>query len=124
MINDFNDIVGRPESQVVEWKKSLSLRREGLESLCGMINADPAHGSVIFGKAPNGQIIGVEPGNLDRVQQSMAQTRLQKFEPPIQYRCEVYDCDGLSVVVISAIRNRAVAYHEFGGRAYIREGTV
>ncbi len=124
MPKSFDDIVGRPESQSFEWKRSLSLQREGLESLCGMINADGAYGSVLFGKAPDGQIIGVEPGNLDRAQQSISQTTRNKFEPAVQCTYEVLERDGLSVMVVSAMRNRTVPYHEFDGRAFIREGTV
>lgn len=124
MANSFDDIVRMPESQSCEWKRSLSLLREGLEGLCGMINAITAQGSVIFGKSPDGQIIGVEPGNLDRAQQSISQTTRLKFDPSVQCTFDVFERDGLSVLVISAVRNRAVPYHEFDGRAFIREGTV
>ncbi|MGZ5437648.1 MAG: AlbA family DNA-binding domain-containing protein [Pyrinomonadaceae bacterium] len=124
MPDSLDDIVFMPESQSCEWKRSLSLQREGLESLCGMINANPAQGSVIFGKSPDGQIVGVEPGNLDRAQQSISQTTRLKFEPSVQCTYEVFERNGISVLVISAVRNRAVPYHEFDGRAFIREGTV
>jgi predicted HTH transcriptional regulator len=124
MPNSFDDIVLMPESQCCEWKRSLSLQPEGLESLCAMINANPAKGSVIFGKSPDGQIVGVEPGNLDRAQQSISQTTRLKFEPSVQCTYDVFESDGVSVLVISATRNRAVPYHEFDGRAFIREGTV
>lgn len=51
------------ETQTVELKKSLSLQREALEALCGMINSDSATGTVIFGVSPDGNICGVEEGS-------------------------------------------------------------
>jgi predicted component of type VI protein secretion system len=113
-----------PESQQYEWKKSLSLQREGMQSLCGMINADCARGVVAFGVGPDGEIVGVEPGNLDRAQLSLSQLINNKFEPSIQCDIRVHDEAGKKIVVVSAERNRNVPYHEFDGRAYIREGTA
>jgi predicted HTH transcriptional regulator len=112
------------ESQTFERKRSLSLQREGLASLCGMINADHCSGTVAFGIDPDGRIVGVEPGNLDKAQRSLAQSIQLKFEPAIQCALQVKNVEGKSVVLISAQRNRSVPYHEFDGRAYIREGTV
>ena len=112
------------ESQVWERKRSLALQTEGLESLCGMMNADVAHGGVVFGVDPNGVPVGVEPGNLDRAQQSMAQTIHAKFDPPIQCSMQIVDVGGKNFLTVEARRNRDVPYHEFDGRAWIREGTV
>ena len=116
------DTVRQDESQVFERKKSLALQREGIESLCGMVNSEAASGVVAFGVAPDGQVVGVEPGNLDKAQRSLAQTISAKFDPPIQVTIDVVDCDGIAVIVISAHRHRGVPYHEFDGRAFIREG--
>jgi hypothetical protein len=113
-----------PESQQYEWKKSLSLRPQGMQSLCGMINADCARGVVVFGVAPDGEIVGVEPGNLDTAQRSLSQLINDNFEPPIQCDIRVQDEDGKKILIVSAERHRNVPYHEFDGRAYIREGTA
>jgi hypothetical protein len=113
-----------PESQICEWKRSLSLKQEALEALCGMMNARPGRGKVIFGIAPDGVEVGVEPGNLDRAQQSLAQTIRQKFDPPIQFTVDVTAKDGKKFVTILAERNKGVPYHELGGTAFIREGTT
>lgn len=117
-------MIDRPESQCFERKRSLSLQREGLESLCGMINADAAQGSVAFGIEPDGQIVGVEPGDLDKAQRSLAQTIGNKFQPAIRPTFQVFEVSDKRIVTVSATRNRDVAYHEFDGRAYIREGTA
>ena len=47
------------EEQTVEFKQSLSLRKEGMEALCGMINTDDAHGTIFFGVSPDGGIKGI-----------------------------------------------------------------
>jgi predicted HTH transcriptional regulator len=89
-----------------------------------MVNADAAQGTVVFGIAPNGDPIGVEPGDLDKAQRSLSQTISSKFDPRLQCTIFVCEFEGKRFVVISADRNREVPYHEFDGRAYIREGTV
>lgn len=118
------DTVRQPESQTFERKRSLKLRRQALESLCAMINADSGQGSVAFGIAPDGQVVGVEPGDLDQAQRSISQTISDKFAPSIQCTMQVLEADGKRVLLLSAQRNRAVPYHEFDGRAFTREGTV
>lgn len=123
-LDAINDLVRRAESQVFERKKSLSLQREGLESLCGMVNADSAQGAVVFGVAPDGKLVGVGPGDLDKAQRSLSQTITSKFDPRPQCAIRAEELEGKSFVIVSATRNRDVPYHEFGGRAFIREGTV
>jgi hypothetical protein len=59
-------LVANGEGQTTEFKKSLALKREAMEALCSMVNADVAWGTVIFGIEPNGTVCGVDPGNLDK----------------------------------------------------------
>jgi len=121
---DLSEILRLGEGQTVEFKKSLSLQRDGLEALCGMINADSAQGIVFFGIAPDSTVVGVEPGDLDKAQRSLAQTMQQKFDPPLIKQIDVLECEGWRIVRVSAQRSPLVAYHEYDGRAYIREGTT
>jgi predicted HTH transcriptional regulator len=118
------DVIVQPESQIWERKKSLSLSREGMETLCGMLNADDARGSVIFGVDPSGTPVGVEPGDLDSAQRSLQQLIKQKFAPPIQATIKVVQDAEKCFVVVTASRSRSDPYHEFDGRAWIREGTA
>jgi hypothetical protein len=78
---------------------------------------------VVFGVAPDGSPVGVETGDLDRAQQSMLQTIRSKFDPPIQCSVQVVEESGKYLLVLKAHRNRDIPYHEFNGRAWIREGT-
>ena len=112
------------ESQTVEFKKSLSLIKEACEALCGMINSDLATGQVIFGISPDNSICGIEPGNLDTAQRTIAQHIKQKFDPHIICIIEVLECGDIHLLQVRAERMSGVPYHEYGGRAYIREGTT
>jgi predicted HTH transcriptional regulator len=112
------------ETQTVEFKKSLSLQREALEALCGMINSDSATGKVLFGVSPDGTINGVEEGNLDSAQKKLAQHVRQKFDPPIVCNIHILQCEGRTLLLVQADRAVGVPYHEYDGRAYIREGST
>ncbi|MDH5781179.1 MAG: ATP-binding protein [Dehalococcoidia bacterium] len=117
------ELVRKGESQTVEFKKSLSLQREGLEALCAMVNSDLARGTVIFGVEKDGTVCGIEEGNLDTAQRSLSQTIRNKFDPPLIVQMKVEELNDEQVLVISAERSRDVPYHEYDGRAWIREGT-
>ena len=87
------EIAALHESQTVEFKQSLSLRKEGLQALAGMLNADTAKGIVVFGVSPKGDVTGVEPGDLDRAQQSLAQHIGDSFDPKIV--CNIFSGNAL-----------------------------
>jgi predicted HTH transcriptional regulator len=117
------DIQKLVETQSAERKKSLSLQKEGMEALDGMVNTDSRKGLVIFGVAPDGTIVGIEPGNLDKAQLSLAQHIRTKFDPPLISNIEILECDGNHLILISAERLANTPYHEYDGRAFIREGS-
>ena len=112
------------ESQAVEFKNSLSLIKEACKALCGMINSDLATGLVIFGISPDSIICGIEKGNLDSAQRTIAQHIRQKFDPYIISIIEVLECGDMHLLQVRAKRMSGVPYHEYNGRAYIREGTT
>jgi len=122
--SSLEEIIMKGEGQTVEFKKSLSLQNKGGESLCAMINSDLARGTVVFGIKPVGTICGIEPGDLDTAQRSLSQTIRGKFEPQPIVNIETKQLDDKIVLVISAERDRSVPYHEYGGRAWIREGST
>jgi len=117
------ELAQKGESQTLEFKKSLSLQREGLEALCAMVNSDLAGGTVIFGIEPNGTVCGIEQGNLDTAQRSLLQRIRNKFDPTPIVQIEVKELKGKQVLVVRAERYRGVPYCEYDGRAWIREGT-
>jgi predicted HTH transcriptional regulator len=112
------------ETQTVEFKKSLSLQKEAFKALCGMINSDSATGTVLFGISPDRSIAGIEAGNLDSVQKTLAQNVHQGFDPTIIPRITVLECEDKHLIHLEADRAIGVPYHEYDGRAYIREGST
>lgn len=118
------EIIRKGEGQAIEFKKSLSLQNKGLESLCAMMNSDMARGTVAFGIEPDGTICGIEPGSLDTVQRTLSQKIKSKFEPQPTIVIEIKESNGKAVLIVSAERNRAIPYHEYDGRAWIKEGST
>ena len=112
------------ETQGLECKNSLSLRKEGLQSLNAMVNADSATGHVLFGVAPDGTVSGIEPGKLDKAQCSLVQQIGDQFRPRIVAEMKILDCEGRLILVVRATRDPKVPLHEYDGRAFIREGSV
>jgi hypothetical protein len=102
--NLVNDHTTPFELQRVEWKKTLAETREAFESLCGMLNAETAEGIVVFGIAPDGSVCGIEPGNLDKAQRSLAQRAGEKFEPKLQLIIEVEKRSEGNLIVLRAQR--------------------
>ncbi len=118
-----DEIIRLIETQSLEIKKSLNLQKEAFESLCGMINTDIGKGGVLFGVGPNHLICGIEPGNLDSAQRSLVENIRQKFDPPIISNIEILECDDYRLILLRAERSYGVPYHEYEGRAFIREGS-
>jgi hypothetical protein len=89
-----------------------------------MVNSDLAWGTVAFGIEPDGTIYGIEHGNLDTAQRSLSQRIRNKFDPSLVVQIETKKLNDKIVLVISAERDRSVPYHEYDGRAWIREGSA
>jgi predicted HTH transcriptional regulator len=112
------------EDQTREFKKSLNLMKEAFTTLCGMANAETAQGNIVFGVDPAGAIVGLGETNLDTAQRTLALHARQKFDPPLAVEIQAHMCEDQSVLVVYAQRHRAVPFHEYDGRAYIREGST
>ena len=111
------------ESQAVEFKRSLASRGDGMKALDAMVNTDSAEGTVLFGVDDDGTPVGVEAGNLDQVQLGLAQHIRSKFDPAIRVTIETLECEGRTLIAIHGVRPQTVPYHEYDGRAFIREGS-
>ena len=118
-----NEVKKLSEGQSVELKKSLSQTKEALKTLCGMINSDVAMGEVWFGVSTDLSIAGIQ-GNLDSAQRTLTQHVGQKFDPPIICTIEILECESIPLLKLKADRATGVAYHEYDGHAYIREGST
>ncbi len=118
------DLLRLIETQTVERKSTLGEKREALESLDAMINAETAAGAVLFGVAPDGKVVGIEQGNADTAQMSLAAHIRQKFSPAITFEIHALEHDGRRVLVLQGKRDHSVPLVEYDGRAYLREGSA
>ncbi len=121
---NIEDLIRTGEGQTTEFKRSLSLQDKGLEALCAMVNSDYGRGTVAFGIESDGTICGIESGNLDTAQCSLSQIIRNKFEPSLVIKIETYDVNDKVVLLLSSERVSNVPYHEYDGRAWIREGST
>jgi hypothetical protein len=112
------------EGQTIEFKASLHkrARQEAMEGLCGMVNTDAAHGSVIFGVSDDGAIRGIE-GNLDSNQRTLNQHIRDSFHPEIIPSIEIIECDNKTLLRVEAKRVSGVSLHAYDGRVWIKEGS-
>jgi len=116
-------IIQTGETQLVEFKNSLSLMKEGCKALCGMLNTEIGAGMVLFGISPENDVVGVN-GNLDSTQRTLVQHIRQKFDPPIICSIKIVDYKDKNILILSAKRPNDIRYYEYGGRAFIKEGST
>ena len=123
-IDDIKDLIKIDETRTVELKKTTGELKDGMHSLCAMLNSDG--GYVIFGIAPKTlKIIGQMVS--DKTRQEIA-WELRKIEPCVNVAVEyvtVPDTDGQQVVVLHADKekfNNAVLLGSLGKGFDIRVG--
>lgn len=112
-------ILAAGESETLEFKKTTGERREGMQSLCAMLNH--RGGRVVFGVEPNGRILGQQVA--DRTIEEVAQ-EIQQIEPTVFPQIDRVDVKrGLQAIVVqvSTGPNRPYSYR---GQAYKRVGNT
>ena len=120
---DLPSLISSGEGQTTEFKESMSMEREAMEALCSMVNADTAHGTVIFGITPDGDIYGVDPEVIDGATLSLSKTVKRSFDPPLKIEINAEVLNGKHLILITAQRQRSIPYHEYDGRVWIRHGS-
>jgi len=88
-----------------------------------MVNSGVGRGRVEFGVMPDGTPAGID-GDLDTAQQSLTQAILQHFDPHLTHEIHIEKRADKAVLVVTASRPRAISFHEYRHRAYIREGST
>ncbi len=115
---ELEELVGRGESEELEFKKSTGQLRRAMETLCGMLNG--RGGRVLFGVTPEGRIVGQTIS--EKTMREVAE-QLRRIEPApdvVQRRIAV-DA-GRGVLVLEAVplpEHRPYVVH---GRPFLRVG--
>ena len=111
--------IGFSESEIVEFKESLSELESGGETICGFTNQNG--GTLFFGIKNNGEVIGIQ-SVADTTLREVAQYIFDNLEPQkiISITKEVIN----SLAVIKIVVNKSsTPYHTFRKKPYIRIGT-
>lgn len=118
MVDDYLQIISNGESETVEFKKSTSLLRECIETICAFANT--RGGIVFFGISDSGEILGqqVTDDTLRNIANSIALNTEPKLYPSVTKK----EIDGKFCAVV-AIEESPLKPHLAYGRPYIRVGT-
>ncbi len=103
-------LVAKGEGPILEFKRSTGELREGLETLCGFLNAEG--GRVLFGVNRKGGIEGQQVSEQTLHEISAA---LQRFEPPAVVKIERTDAGhGREVIALSVEPNPGAVLYSPG----------
>lgn len=117
-IDEIKELIKADETRCVELKKTTGELKDGMHSLCAMLNSDG--GYVIFGIAPKSmKILGQDV--TDNTRQEIAR-EIRKLEPFVNMAVDyvdVPDSNGKQLVVLHADRNLfSEVPYAFDGKAY------
>lgn len=107
------------ESETLEFKRTTSERREAVRTLCAMLNH--RGGRVLFGVAPDGQVIGQQVS--DHTIEEIAQ-EIKELDPPAFPTIDRVDIGGGREVLVVTVTQGPVRPYSYKGQAYRRVGNT
>ena len=119
MLHDYLHIISQGESEVVEFKKSTSLLREAIETICAFANT--RGGVLFFGISDDGNILGQQV--TDDTLRNIANSVALNTEPKLYPSVSKTEIDGKFCVVVT-IEESPLKPHLAYGRPHIRVGTT
>ena len=117
--NEILNLIARGESENIEFKKSTSSLREGIESVCAFANH--RGGYLIFGINDNGTIIGQQVG--DDTIKNIANAVKLNTDPKLYPGIEKIEIEG-KICILVIIEESPLKPHLAYGRAYQRVGST
>lgn len=113
-------LVASGEGLSLEFKRSTGELREGLETLCGFLNAEG--GRVLCGVNRKG---GIEGQQVSEQTLHEITAALQRFEPPAAVKIERTNVgQGREVITLAVEPNPGAVPYTFDGRAFLRVGNT
>jgi ATP-dependent DNA helicase RecG len=107
------------ESETLELKRSTGQRREGVRTLCAMLNQ--RGGRVLFGVEPDGRVVGRQVG--DHTIEEMAQ-EIQEIDPPAFPGIDRVELGNGSAVLVMSVGTGQNRPYSCRGQAYRRVGNT
>ena len=114
---DISLLIAKGESETVEFKKSTSLMREAVETVCAFTNR--RGGYLIFGVLDNGTVVGV-PSSDDTLRHIVNEIKLNT-DPKLYPSVEHANCEDKSCIVVT-VEESPLKPHLAYGRTWIRVG--
>lgn len=111
--------IGFSESEIVEFKESLSELSSGGETICGFANQNG--GVLYFGIRNNGEVIGIQ-SIADATLRDVTQSIFDNLEPKKIISVTKEDVNGLGVIKV-VVDKSPTPYHVFRKKPYIRIGS-
>lgn len=108
-----------PESEVIEFKESLSELESGGEAICGFANQNG--GTLFFGIKNNGDVIGIQ-SVVESTLRDVSQYIFDNCEPQKIISITKEDINSLAVIKV-VVSKSTTPYHTFRKKPYIRIGT-
>jgi ATP-dependent DNA helicase RecG len=118
ILSELQHILTGGESETVEFKKSTSMLREGIETLCAFANH--RGGSLLFGVQDDGTVIGQQVTD-DTLKHIVNAVQLNT-DPKLYPRVETVEFNGKTCILVT-IEESPLKPHLAYGRAYLRVGT-
>ena len=113
-------LIKNGETQEVELKEGCPNGHKMAEILCGLANTDG--GVLILGVSEKGEIKGLH-GDLDKIQQDIANTRQSIHSPP-QISISIHIIDEKKIVLIETNKANDKNVHTCNGAVYVRIGST
>jgi len=113
-------LVSMGEGPLIEFKRSTGELREGMEALCGRLNAQ-GKGRVVFGVSERGEILGQAVA--ESTQREIANAS-RRIEPAAEIETSVVCVGTERAVVIVEASAHALGPFTFEGRGYLRVGNT
>ncbi len=108
------------ETQEAEFKESVHSGQELSKIICSFANTDG--GYLLLGVAKNGEIKGLK-GDLDKLQQDIANAGQNVFSPPI-ISAAVHGVGDKQIIAVKINKANDKNAHTFGGVVYVRIGST
>ena len=118
-LSEITEIIAGGESESVEFKKSTSLIREGIETLCAFANHKG--GRLFFGIHDNGTVLGQQVA--DDTLKNLANAIKLNTDPKLYPRIEKITIDEKTCILVT-IEESPLKPHLAYGRAFIRVGAA
>ena len=115
-VKELEELLQRPESETVEWKRSTGELRDAMQTVCAFLNGNG--GLVLFGIRPDGRVEGQQVS--DQTMRDIAEL-FDRLEPPYKTPVERIDVgNGREVLVLRVERGGQKIPFTYDGRPYQR----